>query len=369
MSRRPGPGALAAAAAMTAVAAVAPSGAVASDGLDHAALARQALERHIRPGYARLAGAAGDLAHRMERLCAAPGTARRASALDGFAALVRAWGRVEHIRFGPAGDAYAHERLAFWPDPKAIGRQQVRAILVSRDPSALVPAQLARKSVAVQGLTALEMVLFTRGGRPAPGIEQPGSFRCRYALAIARNLDAIAARLDAAWSASGDFSGKWLAPGPDNPVYLSGKEVTRDLARALLDGLAALREQKIAGPIGLRSGEAPPTRAAFARSGLAAAVIAANAEACLDLFTAGGFADVLRPRAPGTVDTIVAELTRARDVAAAIAAEGPRDLRSAEVAERLLLMGFPLKSARLRAAELIADVAGLVVRFNDSDGN
>lgn len=347
---------------------VSPKGVNAAD-FDHASLAATVLERHIRPGYERLQEASDAMVRSMETLCAAPDAEKTEAAKQAFGVLVEAWGRIEHIRFGPVSQSYAHERLAFWPDPKGIGRRQVRRLLRKRDLSVLEEGALAKKSVALQGLTALEVVLFAKGSEAIVVGLETGRFRCRYGLAVARNIAMVSDALVKGWGQGADFAVLWLKPGPDNAVYLNAEEVTRELAQALIEGLLSLRDHKVAGPMGLGPKGSAPTRPAFARSGLALRFIKANADGFLDFFSEGGFADAFRPQATGLVDNIVGELTRVRDVAAEIAATGATDLRSDDVVDQLLVLGFPLKNARERAAELVADIAGLVIRFNDSDAN
>jgi len=336
---------------------------------DHAALSRLVLERHIRPGYQRLRDAVRAMAQANASLCKKPDEILRQATRAAFVATVRAWGRIEHVRFGPVAEDYAHERIAFWPDPKGVGARQVRRILRKRSSDVLDRDTLVKKSVAVQGLTALEIVFFSKGSEVVAQDSENGRFRCGYGLAIARNLERITELLVSEWSSSGTFTALWLRPGPENAVYLTGKEVTRDSARALLDGLEALREHKIAGPIGLRPDGAARTRAAFWRSNLAIAFIRSNSEGLLDLFAEGGFAEMFRERSPGLVDNILGELKRVREEATKIESTGITDIRTEELMDRFLVMGFPLKNARERAAELIVDVSGLVIRFNDSDAN
>lgn len=323
----------------------------------------------MRPAYARLRDASDEMVRAMDTLCARPDADREGAAYKAFGALVGAWGRIEHIRFGPVSKSYAHERLAFWPDPKGIGRRQVRRLLRKRDASVLDDGALAKKSVALQGLTALEVVLFAKGADNIVAATEAGQFRCSYGLAVARNVNRISHELVKGWEQDAAFAMLWLNPGPDNPVYLNAEEVTRELAQALVEGLSSLRDHKVAGPMGLGAKGTAPTRPAFAKSGLALAFIRANADGFLDFFARGGFADAFRPQAPGLVDNIIGELTRVRDVAGEIAATGATDLRTDDVVDQLLVLGFPLKNAREQAAELVADVAGLVIRFNDSDAN
>src|SRR5829696_9236315 len=119
--------------------------------------------------------------------------------------------------------------------------------MAKNDAALISPEALAQKSVALQGLTALEQVLY--GGSGLLG--QPSAFRCQYATAIATNVAAIAARVDAAWAARDGYGRLMLNPGPGNSAYLEPREVTQELAMAYSTGLLSLRNLKIGAPLGL----------------------------------------------------------------------------------------------------------------------
>ena len=51
------------------------------------------------------------------------------------------------------------ERILYYPDRKGLGLRQVQALLAEQDASVLAVGALEGKSVAVQGLGALEFVL------------------------------------------------------------------------------------------------------------------------------------------------------------------------------------------------------------------
>ena len=103
---------------------------------------------------------------------------------------------------GPTGAAYEMPRRnhylgrgvragLFWPDRKGIALRQVQAILAKQDATATDPATLKTKSVAVQGLGALEYVLFGTG---AEALALPeGDFRCDYGNAITSAVSDVAA--------------------------------------------------------------------------------------------------------------------------------------------------------------------------------
>jgi predicted lipoprotein len=120
---------------------------------DHAGLARQALEQHIQPGYAALAAAAERLAKALDGHCARPTEERRRGTERAFDGLVTAWGRIEHIRFGPVTEDNRFERIFFWPDRRGLGGRQVAQTLRARDPEALEASSAPAR----------------RRGRPHPG--------------------------------------------------------------------------------------------------------------------------------------------------------------------------------------------------------
>ncbi len=64
---------------------------------------------------------------------------------------------------GPAREDNRFERLFFWPDRRGRGLRQVQGILAEEDETATDPATLYQKSVAVQGLLALDFVLSGEG--------------------------------------------------------------------------------------------------------------------------------------------------------------------------------------------------------------
>ena len=137
---------------------------------DHEGLARRALERHIIPGYQRLAAAAAVQTAALTAACNAPDLERLDAARTSFKDALTAWGRIEHVRFGPIAEQNRYDAMIFWPDPRGIARRQIARVLAQQDADALSPQVLAGKSVAIQGFSALDVVLFGSGSedyRPA----------------------------------------------------------------------------------------------------------------------------------------------------------------------------------------------------------
>lgn len=336
---------------------------------DHAGLAREALESHIRPGYARLAEAMRDLAVRVDRLCADPSAQTLGRAQDGFEGAALAWARMEHVRFGPVVEENRYERIAFWPDPKGIGRRQVARAIRKRDSSLLDPASLSQKSVALQGLTALERLLYGKTGERLAKRGEETRFRCGYALTIARNLHTVAGAIEAGWGEDGAFARLWLTPGPDNPVYRTPKEVTLELVKAFNYGLETVRDGKLRGALGLAraGGRASPPQ--YARSGLSIPAIATGVEGVKALYAKGGLEERLEPVAPRMAKLINLELGEVLTLAEGIKGKGAAAFRNDEDRDKLIAMGYPLKNAVQTGGAALGAAAGLTIGFNAGDGD
>ena len=123
---------------------------------DHAAIAKASLEQYIRPGYAQFAESTAALNQSVAALCRTPSEAALKDTQKAFTATVNAWSLVEPIRFGPVAEQHRYERIFYWPDPKGLGARQVREALGKPDATVTEAASLSGKSVALQGLPALE---------------------------------------------------------------------------------------------------------------------------------------------------------------------------------------------------------------------
>jgi predicted lipoprotein len=348
---------------------------------DHAAIAGAALTEVIRPGYAAFAGAADDLQGKMDALCNAPSAPSLDQAKQAFAATVAAWSKVEILRFGPVTQDHRFERLFFWPDPKGIGLKQVQQALAEKDEDIGLPDELAAKSVAIQGLPALEYLLYGDGAEvlakerqivgenSPPEVDTEGAFRCGFALAVATNIDRIARAVVEDWREGSAYEKAFLGPVPDDPIYHTAKEVTLDLFKSFTAGIELVRDQKLSKPLGPSPAEAKPKLAAFWRSGLTFANAAGNLAGVRTLFAKGGFAQVVANESAGVENSILFDLDHAIEVLRGI------DLPMAEVANdddmraKIEALRVALKSAAQTAGDMIARGAGLAFGFNAMDGD
>jgi uncharacterized protein len=336
---------------------------------DHAAIARAALGEVIRPGYAALAETTAALSAKVQTLCAQPSAATLKETRDAFAGAVAAWSRVEILRFGPMIQDHRFERLFYWPDPKGLGLKQIRDALAKNDEAVTDPQTLSAKSVALQGLPALEDLLYGDGGESLAQGGGDASFRCRFAASIAANDARIAKDVTEGWGEGAPFAKTFLDPGPSDSVYHAPKEVTLDLFKAFTTGIELVRDQKLARPLGASSAEAKPKLAAFWRSGLTFANMEDNIEGVRALFAHGGFAQVVAGESPGVENSILFDLDRAIEVLRGIDKPVAEAFKDDALRAKLEALRVALKGAVQTAGDMIARGAGLSFGFNAMDGD
>lgn len=336
---------------------------------DHEGLARQTLERHIRPGYEQLFIASKKLRTTIETFCSAPPGSDLTSVKDAFEDALLAWFRIEYVRFGPIMSKARHARMVFWPDRQGIGRKQVARALRKRDESVLARETLQKKSVALQGFGAMEYILFANGSDPFSRAGPARKHRCGFMRAISASITHISREVLEQWSDGGEYAVMFLHPGANNAVYLDSKEVTFEIARTFIAGLAKVRDIRIAGPLGLQRKGRRRKRASFERSGLSMRAITANLEGLIALYEQGGLMERIGAFEAGMEKVIQNELVQSLMELRSIALPMKEAVASPETKDKLMAIGFPLRNAHMLASHILADAAGLSLGFNALDGD
>lgn len=327
-----------------------------------------ATKRVIEPAYADFSVVAEASTIVLADLCEDPSAVTLEASRDTFAELVVAFARIEPYRFGPARSENRIERLFFWPDPRSRGLRQVQAILSSQDGTATTQTSLYQKSVAAQGIPALDFVL---SGAGSEMLETPdGDFRCRYGLAIAQNIAAIASELRDQWVGAEGYAARMRAAGPDQPTYRSPSEALSEILRAAREQTQIVRDFKLARVLGDAFGKAKPKRAPLWRSSLSLDMVHANLSTVAALLsswpTEGSSArSDLRDQALfelGQARAVIAEIhAQTKDIAIAV--------NDPSLYERLSYATIPLEGAERLLTERIPASLGLGVGFNSLDGD
>jgi predicted lipoprotein len=337
--------------------------------VDHAAIARAALSEVIRPGYAALAEQAASLNGKVDALCQDPSAASLEASRDSFAAVVTAWSKVEILRFGPITEDRRHERLFYWPDPKGLGERQIKEALAKRDETVTRVEALAGKSVALQGLPALEYLLFGDGAETLSAGAGDWTFRCAFARAVAANVNEIAKSVVEDWREGSPYVKAFLGPGPADPIYRAPQEVTLELFKSFTSGIELVRDQKLGKPLGATPEEARPRLAPFWRSELSLANAAGNLRGVRAVFAEGGFSELVAADSPGVEKSVLFDLDHAIEVLSAIDVPMSRVVEDEALRGRIEALRISLKSAGRTAADAISRGAGLAFGFNAMDGD
>lgn len=342
-------------------------GSPASAAVEASQVIQSAIDGFVRPAYARLHDHAESLTKAMHKLCEAPSQGHLDAARAEFSATVEAWSTVEIIHFGPIAEGNRLERMLFWPDRKSIGLKQVQAALSDKDPSAADPAQLAAKSVAMQGLGALEFVLYGAGAETLVGKDDP--YRCAYGTAIASNIKTMAGDVSAAWNKPDGFAALWATPGPQNATYHNGAEAVTQLVGVLIDGLEMARDVRLKGFFAAHPDADKPKQAIYWRSENTGNALAGNLLGMDALFQASHLGDALPADTRWIAESIHIQLTNG--AAAAKSVTGPMDKALADPEMRGKLDYFSLVTTSLSGlvGEKITAAFGLTAGFSSLDGD
>jgi uncharacterized protein len=332
---------------------------------DYKALNNAAVTKHILPRYLALSEAMTQFEREARGFCA--GDRRNlAGVRQSWLSAMRTWQSIQHVRFGPIDLFNRQQRLAFWPDPRNVAGRQIGEVLASRDKALLAPERLVTGSVAVQGLSAAERLLWGDDAAKISAAGEDAQFRCAYLTAIATNLATIARETRNDWAAPPrDYAKSFIASSGEGIMHVSPQDGTLDIFKSLYAAVELVGDHKLARPLGADWRKSKPRLAEFWRSASSGVAIAANLDAARDLY---------RTISPFVTDRALdAELKRRLDGIAtlALALGGPLESVIADktrrpAAERLRADIVQIKTL---LAERLTAALGIPLGFNALDGD
>lgn len=331
-----------------------------------AASVENLVDGFIRPGFANFAATAGETAGAVGALCETPGAGSLQAARDAFRDSALAFAGVEFLRIGPLIQDNRLERLLFWPDRRGIALRQVQGAIAQEDETVLDAANLPAKSVALQGFTALEYLLFGTGSDALAGTG--AAHRCGFAAAVSENIHAIAQELDAAWADPQGFAAAWSHPGPDNAMFRNGEEVVSELLSIPSEAFEIIRDQRLK-PVAPGDGDANPKRALFWRSDLSVQFVGAGLEALRAYFNAAGIADLLPEDARWQANSIAFEFNNAEATLSRLQMPVADILADEERAGDLNYVIILTQSLQSLFGQQLTATLGLSVGFSSLDGD
>lgn len=312
-----------------------------------------AIEGFVRPGYGALAEAARAHAAAWAGFCGERKREGLAGLTRSYQRLADAWGRIEFLRYGPIGEDFRAERIDFWPDKRNATTRGVAALLAA-DAAEPTAATIKSASAAVQGLPALERILYDPGATArlvGPGTE--GARACAAGRAIAGGVAAMADEVTAGW-------GPIAREVATDPAL--AREVSARLVTDLLSGFQTLIDAKLLPGMGKTAEAARPEafqgrRAGRVREGFARPL--------------AGMEDLARHLVGGETGaaTLLATLTTARSVAEGLPDDFADGLGQPKRRMRAILLLDALRGAQDVALADLPPLVGVTVGFNSRDGD
>jgi predicted lipoprotein len=323
----------------------------------------------IIPGYQAFGSAAREMQGRLDALCKSPNDDTFKQAQQQFATLAAAWARVQYITFGPIFEHQRAFRIEYWPDKRNVVGRQLAEVLEKQDHAALEPERFATTTVGVQGLPALERMLFADDAVT----ELSGSgaaFRCGLFAAISANLESIARDVVAGWT-EGDnaFLVRIEHPSEDDEELPSGRDAAGHLLNDLLTATIAMRDMKLLAPLGASLEKAKGQSAEYRRSGQSLAVLAANLEGWRALF--GDLATLLATQPDGkpVAEDVAATVNEAAKALSQITMPLDKAVADPEQRKRVEALAAQLVKLRDLLAGPVTTTLNLPVGFNALDGD
>ncbi|HSI39936.1 MAG TPA: imelysin family protein [Xanthobacteraceae bacterium] len=325
------------------------------------------VEQWLLPAYDRLADDTAAQQSAWSAFCAAPQAAAVPGLQAAFDAAADDWNAIEFVTFGPVMLSLRADRFNLFPDRRNGVERAIAEVLAAEDFDARVaPERFARSSAAVQGLPALERLLYGEGAadKLLAGVPEAAR-RCALGRAIAGNLAAIARDIRAGWGSRSEGLLAQLAAGRADPVFFPDPAalpslIVTDLAGAYQRAV----DTRLLPVLGTGPDEARPQlgeRWRSGRSGHVVAVMVGSANALV-----GRIAAALPSRPQAVVE-------KARAGAQAAAAALPADLAPAvaDPAARVRLDAAvkAFKVVQRAVYRPIATYYGIPLGFNALDGD
>ena len=166
-----------------------------------------------------------------------------------------AWQHVQWVRFGPIVDNNDDWKIQFWPDKKNIVARKVNQLLARQDPIDVVA--VANASVVVQGLSALELLMFDDHYALRFATEDPlAEKQCQLLTSISQHLVSTVSEIYQQWE-NPEFQSRWLASvtAPQNKVHADAES---QAIGAMLSQMEKVKLDKLGGPLGYKNRNRQP---------------------------------------------------------------------------------------------------------------
>ena len=283
-----------------------------------------------------------------------------------YNAVADAWANAQIVKTGPVTLFLRYDRFAYWPEARNATQRALDQLLSSKNPKDLTPESMAHDSVAGQGLTALERLLYD-GDNPAAALKaagRDGQWRTQVGAGIAHNLNVIARDLLADWTAPDGVRAAIAANKGWKSLFADAPEAARLLLTDLVAGFKLMHDVKLLPVLGANADAAKPKSAEAWRSQRSQRNLKINltsAQALEKVFAAGA------PVAHRTkFDQLFANAAKAVDAMPADLGEAAADPKRRA---RVDAGRAAIKAVQTEIAATLPGDVGVTLGFNSLDGD
>lgn len=268
---------------------------------DWTAINLAATDALVIPGYQHIESQSVELITVSENFCADLSELNLIALKDSYQQTMQAWQSVQHIQFGPITYFNWNYRMQYWPDERGATGRQLDALIASQDRAVLASDSFARQSVGVQGLPALERILYQED---AQSVFQNNDYLCALTQTIARNINEISAGVTQRWV--DEYRALVLDP-IEGGFYEDAEDLSIDFLKSLQEAIAKMRDLKLAPVLGESLASARNRSAESWRSATSLANIKTNLMSYEALFSA--YTEAFYEEDVAAVNAVFADLT------------------------------------------------------------
>ena len=289
-----------------------------------------------------------------------------ASLRAAYNATADSWANAQFIKTGPITLFLRYDRFAYWPEARNATSRALDQLLASANPKDLQPGSLAHDSVAGQGLTALERLLY-EGDNPAALLQAPGkdgAWRTQVGLGIARNLAVISRDVLKDWTAPDGVRAAIVANKGWKNLFADAPEAARLLLTDLVAGFKLMHDVKLLPVLGANASVAKPKSAEAWRSARSQRDLKLNLAAAQGMTRA--LADLTTAAHHAKIEGLLANAAKAIDAVPADLGEAAADPKSRG---RVDAARVAIKAAQTEIAKTLPGDVGVTLGFNSLDGD
>ena len=285
---------------------------------------------------------------------------------EGYTLVADAWAMAQLIKTGPITLFLRYDRFDYWPEARNATQRALDGLLASRNPKDLAPETLSHDSVAGQGLSALERLLY-EDAQVANALRAPGAagaWRTQVGLALAKNLNLIAHDVLKDWTAPGGVRAAIAANKGWNNLFADGAEAAHLLLTDLVTAFKTMHDVKLLPVLGANAAAAKPKSAEAWRSQRSARDLKLNLVAAHDM--AKAFARRIPAAHQAQLETAFNAADAAAGAVPAIMGEAAADPKRRPKVDAARVA---VKAAQAAVAKILPADLGITIGFNSLDGD